>query len=376
MNSKNTFCYCVLVGCLFFVISVPFALAQTWTSSGPINREFHSAVLDPASDRMIIFGGLPAGFNTNSQQNLNDVWRLNAAGGPNLNWIHVKPAGPPPAPRLFHSAVYDSGSNRMIVFGGGLGRTSPCENDVWVLTNANGIGGTPAWIQMAPAGPAPAPRAQHGAVYDPNTNTMIVYGGQDCFSTVFGDVWVLSNANGLNGTPAWMPLSPVGGGPGPREINGGTAYDPTNNRLIVFGGVDNGMELNDTWVLSNANGQGGTPTWSQLSPSGSLPPARGSNSTVYDATTNRLTIFGGGICCGTLFNDSWVLTNANGLGGTPTWSQIASSSADFPQARLGHTAVYRPSTNKMTIFGGQLTPCCTLGPLVNDVWVLDHANGQ
>jgi len=46
-----------------------------------------------------------------------------------------------------HTAVYDYTSNRMIVFSGGNHDTvSP---DVWVLTNANGLNGTPAWIQLA-----------------------------------------------------------------------------------------------------------------------------------------------------------------------------------------------------------------------------------
>lgn len=284
----------------------------------------------------------------------------------------MNPTGTAPAPRLWHSAVYDSASNRMIVFGGGLGHTSPCQNDVWILTNANGNGGAAAWVQLTPAGSAPAPRAQHGAGYDPNTNTMIVFGGQDCFATAYGDVWVLSNANGSGGTPSWNQLNPAGGGPGPRAVTGGVAYDPASNRLMVFGGNDFGPPFNDTWVLSNANGHGGTPTWTHLSPAGGLPAARSANSTVYDPNSNRLTVFGGLDKNNNPLGDTWVLTNANGSGGTPAWTRIASSSTHYAEARGFHTGVYNPSANKVIVFGGVISG--TLG--TNDVWVLSHANGK
>jgi hypothetical protein len=175
----------------------------------------------------------------------------------------------------------------------------------------------PAWLQLSTSGGPPAPRLQHGAAYDPNTNSMIVYGGQNCFSTTFGDVWILSNSNGLGGTPTWTQLFPTGGGPGARAITGGLVYDSADNRLIVFGGQSSTGSLeNDVWILSNATGQGGTPAWMQVVPAGSLPAARADHSTVYDPKNNRLIIFGGADGSGEL-NDAWVLTNANGLGGTP-----------------------------------------------------------
>jgi Galactose oxidase, central domain len=340
--------------------------AQTWQSAGPTPRWGHSAVLNTTTTMTVVFGGATTLSNSNSGIHFNDVWRLNG----NLTWTALNPTGTPPAPRLLHSAVYDSVNNRMTVFGGAEGNSSPCENDVWVLTNANGKGATPAWVELAPTGTAPAPRLRHGAVYDPNTNAMIVFGGNDCFSTFFGDVWVLSNANGLGGTPVWTQLAPAGGGPGARTVNGGVTYDSANNRLIVFGGSP---VNNDVWILTNANGQGGTPTWTELFPSGTLPPGRAENSTVYDPKSNRLVIFGGGDASNNVLHDAWILTNANGFGGTPVWTQISSSL--FPEGRSGHTGVYNPKTNKMTIFGGIIV-FSPMSIVTNDVWVLGHANGK
>lgn len=364
---KKIVCTLGLTLCVIALVSQ--LAAQTWQVAGPAPRSGHSAVLDTATNSMLVFGGLIPPDIVDARTNLNDVWRLNG----NLTWTALKPTGTLPTPRLLHSAVYDSTNNRMIIFGGGLGDTSPCANDVWVLTSANGKSGTPAWVQLAPSGAAPSARANHGAVYDPNTNSMIVYGGQNCFSTIFGDVWSLSNSNGLGGAPAWTQLFPAGGGPGARYITGGVAYDSANNRLIVFGGFD-GADHNDTWVLSNANGQAGTPTWTQLAPSGTLPSVRDSNITVYDAKNNRLTIFGGENSGGIL-HDTWVLTNANGLGGTPVWTELGPFSL-FPEGRFYHTGVYNSKKNKMTIFGGLAFSQGGHSIASDNVWVLNHANGK
>src|ERR1700704_5658681 len=47
----------------------------------------------------------------------------------------------------------------------------------------------------------------HSAVYDPGTNTMIVFGGIDVLVNASSNgVSLLSNANGLGGTPSWSTL--------------------------------------------------------------------------------------------------------------------------------------------------------------------------
>src|ERR1019366_2427734 len=104
----------------------------------------------------------------------------------------------------------------------------------------NRANGTPTWSQLSLSGAAPGPRIFHSAVYDPASNRMIVFGGNNCFTAgaqFYNDVWVLSNANGLGGAPAWTQLSPAGAPPSPRE-HLSAVYDPTNNIMIIFGGVD------------------------------------------------------------------------------------------------------------------------------------------
>jgi hypothetical protein len=93
--------------------------------------------------------------------------------------------------------VYDQASNRLIVFGGDT--TSGTENDVWVLENANGLSGTQHWTELLPGGSLPHPRYMMSAVFKPGTNRMTIFGGE-CYSdskTRYNDVWVLTDANGI-----------------------------------------------------------------------------------------------------------------------------------------------------------------------------------
>lgn len=75
------------------------------------------------------------------------------------SWSRLStPADSRPIARSGAPGVYDSASNRMIVFGG---RDSGGKNlnDVWVLANGNGLGGAAQWIELIPNGKAGSPPA-------------------------------------------------------------------------------------------------------------------------------------------------------------------------------------------------------------------------
>jgi hypothetical protein len=87
----------------------------------------------------------------------------------------------------------------MTIFGG-LAFSGPRSqtgyNDVWVLAYANGLGGTPAWTQLKPAGVLPGTRCEQTAVYDSAGNRMMIFAGTNK-DPVYYVVWVLSHANDL-----------------------------------------------------------------------------------------------------------------------------------------------------------------------------------
>jgi uncharacterized protein YjdB len=314
---------------------------QAWSLHGPAGRRSHSAVWDPVSSQMIIFGG----EQTTTDANLNDVWLGVLSTAPSDSFTMESPAGPLPPARFGHVATFDSANNRMTIFGGNAGA---CANDTWVLTGANGQSGTPAWQSLTTSGTKPEPRVYAGGAYDPGTNSLIVFGGNNCSTQYLNDVWVLSNANGVSGTPTWTQLNPAGTAPPARE-SGSVVYDPTQNVLIVYAGDAGGSPFADTWTLSHANGNGGTPTWSQLSPTGTPPVARTGQSATFDSVNNRMTIFGGSNATATL-SDAWVLSNANGVEGTPAWSLIAVTGT-APSVAY-HSAAYNPAKNSLYIFAG------------------------
>ncbi|MCH6553795.1 MAG: hypothetical protein IH793_06505, partial [Acidobacteria bacterium] len=235
------------------------------------------------------------------------------------NWEEIPPDSGTVPLRIWAGSAYDPVSNRLIVFAGAapvpgicLG-FCPATSDVFVLTNANGLGGLRDWIQLAPTGGPPPERFSPVVGYDSVSNRLIVSGGLGPVDPNTGtafrtDTWVLTNANGLGGPPEWIEPGEPGSDLAPPRVWSGSAYDPATNRLIVFGGKDGTDETNglcigftcsvtpatsDVFVLSNANGLGGLAFWTQLAPTGGPPPERFSPVVEHDSATNRLMVFGG-----------------------------------------------------------------------------------
>lgn len=332
----------------------------------PKARVNHTAVYDPKSKRMVVFGG------SGDSGALQDVWVLSNLRGidGSAGWIRLAPLGTAPESREAHSSVYDPASNRMIVFGGRDSSGGNVFNDAWLLLGANGKGRTPTWTTLSPSGVRPPARAGHTAVYDSNSNRMIIFGGTDLRGHRFNDLWVLTNCNGLGGEPRWIPVEPDGAEP--PDLQKHTAvYDERSNRMIVFGGFSAARDrVSDVWVLANANAVTGTPNWIRLSPEGTPPVPRERHTAIYDGDTNRMVVFGG-FDGSKSRNDVWVLIHATGLGGTPRWVTLTVIGAT-PEGRGAHSAVYIPSANLMLVFGGKAR---LGGGTFADAWALTHANG-
>jgi len=362
----------VLVTLLITSFSLP-SYAQKWNRYGPGTRSQASAVYDASTNSMFVFGGQHAPTSTDFADTwiAQNVIPSSTATFENLQWMRATVSGKGPSLRFGHTAVYNTSSNRMIVFGGGTGFPGPCVNDLWVITHLNAQGGSPSWKQFVASGTLPGVREGHIAVYDQSSNTMIVFGGVDCSGNYYNDLWLLSNADGSTATPSWTKVTPIGTGPSARSQASAT-YDSVNNVMTVFGGGSSSSAVNnEVWTLTNANGLTGTPTWTRLLPTGTAPAARMGQTAIYDAANNRMTIFGGSNNKGKVLNDGWILTNANGIGGTSAWVQLVST--DAAPFRKSHTAIYDPVSNDMVIFGGDSQIPLTFTD--DHVLILTEANG-
>ena len=233
----------------------------------PAARSGHLMIHDPVRDRMIVFAGTDGDGDV-----LDDVWALNLAGP---SWSHINPSGQDPPPRTWTAGVYDPVGDRIVLFGGYDGLAM---GDVWQLT----LAGTPAWSQVTPSGTPPAARWLHCAARIPATNEMFAIAGTD--STLYDDVWKLN----LTGSPAWTKLIPGGPTP-PGRLHAAAIYDPVRTRVVMYGGSDLSSPRSDTWALSVS----GSPTWSQLAPTGFLPAARSGHSAIYDPVRDRVIVYGG-----------------------------------------------------------------------------------
>jgi len=323
--------------------------AQSWIKlapSGPVpsGRWGSSAIYDSKTNQMVIFGGIVGA----SEYGLpcNELWRLSNANGTSQSaWTFVSAQGTPPPPAYAHSAVYDPASDRMVVLTvGEFSPTGPIGSanhftpypQVWVLTNTTGVGGSPAWAQLTTTGPQPPQRFYHSAYYDTNNNRMIIAGGLDPSSySPLSDVWVLTNANGLGGAATWTQLAPTGDAPG--GVYG--AYDPKSNRVMVP--LNLGVS-----ILTNANGLGGAPAWIPSSPL--FPVNTGQRLPVYDSVNNRLVVpFG---------QNTYILNNANGVSGAAAWSAdpIVATFSTLTQGELvNFSAVIDSVQQRLIVFGGR-----------------------
>jgi len=284
--------------------------------------------------------------------------------GPGLDWVSA-------------GSGYDAQDDRMILFGGESSSSGAHTAGIMVLANASGVGGTPTWIQPATGGTPPQGRIYHSVLYDSTRNRLIVHGGctGNCGSTL-ADTWALSNANALGATPQWSRISPDATVTRAAHAAG---YDETNQRMIVFGGIQGyaGTDRNDTWVM--AEDTNGAATWSQLTPQGTPPAARDSMAYYYDAASNNLIIFGGytyvqAPTTYVFYNDVWVLSNANGLGAAPAWTRITPT-GEPPSACAGATMVYDKTSDRALLFGGSFGDSTGNTTYFGDLWILEHPTG-
>jgi len=226
------------------------------------------------------------------------------------------------------------------------------------VSNIDGV-----WSELGEAESAPDARREYAAVYDRVNQRYIMFAGftneQGGGYYLFDEVWVLT----LDDNPAWSQLSIPGTVPGGRH-SPQWGYDPTRNRLLVFGGY--GLHypsspyyeyLNDIWELKLDGGE----QWNEIAATGTPPAGRLAGAAVYDVLHQRFVGFGG---TAGLPVDTWQLD----LRDEPAWSTVPTNGVEPPGA-YGMTSIFDPVRNRMLIFGGS-TSADYYGTH-NNTWELD-----
>jgi len=130
-----------------------------WISlaSGAPPRVNHSAAWDPGRRQMLVFGG------SDGTRDLGDLWAFRPASGA---WAQL--AGGPPA-RSGASAVWCTGPDQMVLFGGINSSSGNSSSEVWAY-----LPGSDRWVRRPDA---PVSLAWHSAAWDDGQERMLVYGG-------------------------------------------------------------------------------------------------------------------------------------------------------------------------------------------------------
>jgi hypothetical protein len=194
---------------------------DTWLTLSSEEEPDGRAVYDAKDEALISFGG---NFDPK------EVRRLSSAPGSVWQVLSV-PDGAPG--RGGHVAVYDAAQQRMVIHGGLVDASYPPStvlDDTWALS----LDDAPTWTRLQTKGESPGKRFDEAAIYDPNGQRLIVYGGSaDPLTEPSGpgDLHVLA----LDDSLEWSSLEAAGQGPShARTVS--AVYDPRARRMIVVDG--------------------------------------------------------------------------------------------------------------------------------------------
>lgn len=280
----------------------------------------------------------------------NDVWVLELSSP--QRWRRLHPTGTPPSARRSHVAVYDPNQDRMIVFGGGYlyDHAWYLNNEVWALA----LGGAPHWTRLEPTGAAPLARFAAAAVFDVTRGRMLLHGGARADGSTLGDSWRLE----LSGEPAWVQVSATTPS-GPRAF-ASAVIDSVRDRMLVMGGIADFHSLGDTWAYPLGGG-----AWTPVATTGAGPRTL-SHAAAFDPVHDQMVVFGGlDLATSTYLQGAWTLA----FGATPPAWTRAPLTGPVPPAVEGAGAIHDPLANQLRIFGGWAGPSAMSGVNQN-VWTL------
>lgn len=196
---------------------------ESWVELKPVNgapdKVYAGAVYDSRRGNHLVYGGWSE-FSQN-----NSIWAFNITQN---NWTSFH-ADVNPGAWSGHAMVYDSASDRVVLFGSSEGPPGA----VWTFDPGSNI-----WANLSP--PANRPESPPSdAVFCPSTGAIrCLVGGNATWD------YMLSANTWTNVTPAARP---------PGRSGACMAYDPNNDELILFSGrlgeTEGWAWRSDTWIL-------------------------------------------------------------------------------------------------------------------------------
>ena len=279
--------------------------------------------------------------------------RPHAAPGPRS--LAAAPAGavegwqsdslPAHFPGLFYPSVAaDPSDNATLLFGGCTGVLCPsgATNATWTFAGGR-------WSPIS--GPAPSPRGEAQMAWDPADQMVMLFGGTGCRDppacTVNGplnDTWGFSRGH-------WFPVA-TSGSPPPTD-EGGLAYDPSSQQMVLFGGLSCFVACG-TWTYAAG-------AWAPLNVSG--PQFRYGEGFAEDDSDQGAVLYGG-VAGGTYMSDTWLYASG-------AWRRIDVPS---PAQRADMAMGWDPALGAVVMFGGHYVTLSNFpGVTYGDTWTFAQA---
>jgi hypothetical protein len=296
----------------------------------PSARGDHALVYDSAKGRLVLFGG-------DDGSKRNDSWEWDGSAG---TWNDRTPEGTKPA-RGDGYAVYDSSRGRLVL-ARGIWDSQTFETWEW-------DGATSTWIDRSSEGTSPPYRSGHALSYDSTRRKVVMFGGYDG-AGYLQDTW---EWDGTAGT--WNDRTSAGSKPSGR-YSGSMAHDASRGKVVLFGGSDAGGRDDETWEWDGVAG-----TWTDRTPAVTKPSARRQHSMTYDASRQKVVLFGGND--GSYKQDTWEWDGTAG-----TWTNRTTGGTKPPE-RAGHAIGYDALRERVVLFGG------FGASTYQDIWEWDGVSG-
>jgi N-acetylneuraminic acid mutarotase len=262
----------------------------SWTNKEPTPmppaRGYHALAYEVENDRTLLYAGADSNYNA-----FQDTWSYDF----NTNtWENRNPTSSPPALGA-HALAYESKNEVVILFGGDVDPFLSTA-ETWVYDYD-----TNTWTNLTTS-IAPPPRSGHSMVYDTQSERIILFGGQywdGQFEFAYHDTWTYNYD-----TNQWTNVTPTIS-PGNRMFYG-MSYDKKFDRTIIFGGFSGGSGITrtgfngETWAfdLETAN-------WTELTTT-QAPEARAYLKMVYHTALGCSVLYGGwNQGMGQYYSDTW-----------------------------------------------------------------------
>jgi hypothetical protein len=229
--------------------------AWAWTavsptvSPGPLTGA--SAAFDPALGAVVLFGG-STGTTTSAATY---EWTMSGTTG---NWNAVSTATAPPGVSGAAMTYDPSNTPGTLVLYGGTESDGTISNSTYTFDGST-------WTQLSPAA-SPPPLTGAAMAYDPQAGVDIRVGGPAPTSAGGPNYSTYGLSLTASGGPTWTALVPYGTASPSFRYGASLVYDPQTQTLVLFGGQTPSGYLNDTWTYNGATG-----TWSEATPATSPP---------------------------------------------------------------------------------------------------------